>query len=188
MKIIEQVGMIDSKPCTTPVDTSSKLSSDTSNHVSDPMHYRNLIDALKYLTFTRPNISYAVQQTCLHMHDPWETPMTALKCIMRYLHDTLNFGLLLRRSSTFEHVVYSDADWARCSDTRRSTFGFVVFLGDNLVSWSSNAEAGYQAVVNGVAETCWFRPLLMELDSPLSHITLIYCDNISGVYLASNPV
>jgi hypothetical protein len=114
--------------------------------------------------------------------------MTALKCIMRYLHDTLNFGLLLRRSSIFEHVVYSDADWARCSDTHRSTFGFSVFLGDNLVSWSSNAEAGYQAVVNGVAETCWFRPLLMELDSPLSHITLIYCDNVSTVYLAFNPV
>jgi hypothetical protein len=72
-----------------------------------------------------------------------------------------------------------------------------VFLGDNLVSWfskrqntvsRSSAEAEYQAVANGVGETCWLHQLLMELHSPLSCITLVYCDNVSVVYLSSNPV
>jgi hypothetical protein len=68
------------------------------------------------------------------MHDLREPHMTALKCILRYLQGSLDFGLLLHRSSTSELVVYSYIDWAGFPDTRRSTFGYAVFLGDNLVS------------------------------------------------------
>jgi hypothetical protein len=72
-----------------------------------------------------------------------------------------------------------------------------VFLGDNLVSWSSkrqttisrsSAEAEYRAVANGVAEACWLRQLLGELRCPLRRDAIIYCDNISAVYLSTNPV
>jgi len=72
-----------------------------------------------------------------------------------------------------------------------------VFLGDNLISWSSkrqntvsrsNAEAEYRAVANVVAEASWLRQLLSELHSPLRRATLVYCDNISAVYMTSNPV
>jgi hypothetical protein len=150
-----------------------------------------LVEALQYLTFTRPDISYAVQQVCLHMHDPREPHLTAAKRILRYLQGTLDYGLLLRCASPSKLVVYTDIDWAGCPDTRRSTSGYVVFLGDNLVSWSSkrqtvvfcsSAEAEYRAV----AEACWLRQLLQELHSPLSRATLVYCDNVSVVY--SNPV
>jgi hypothetical protein len=123
--------------------------------------------------------------------------MTDLKCIRHYLQGTMDFGLLLHQSSTSELVVYSDADWVECLDPRRSTSGYAVFLGDNLVSWSSkrqntvshsSTEAEYQVVTNGIAEACWLCQLLMELHSPLSHSTLVYCDNVSIVYLASNPI
>jgi hypothetical protein len=70
------------------------------------------------------------------MHDPRETHLTALKCLLRYLRGTVDYGLLLHRSSA-ELVVYIDADWTGCPDTRCSTSGYVVFLGGNLVSWSS---------------------------------------------------
>jgi hypothetical protein len=72
-----------------------------------------------------------------------------------------------------------------------------VFLGDNLVSWSakrqivvsrSSAEAEYHAVANGVAKATWLHQLLLELQSPPSRYTLVYCDNISVVYLSNNPV
>jgi hypothetical protein len=88
---------------------------------------------LQYLTFTRPDIAYAVQQVCLHMHDPWESHLTAMKHILCYLQGTPDYGLL-RRSRSTDLVVYTDADWAGCLDTRRSTSGYAVFLGDNLVS------------------------------------------------------
>jgi hypothetical protein len=71
------------------------------------------------------------------MHDPREPHLTAMKRIPWYLRGTLDFELLLRRSSTMELHVYTDADWAGCSDTRRSISGYDVFLGDSLVSWSS---------------------------------------------------
>jgi hypothetical protein len=123
--------------------------------------------------------------------------MTALKHILRYVEGTLDFGLLLRRSSTSKLVVYSDIDLAGCRDTHRSTSGYAVFLGHNLISWSSkhqstvsrsSAEAEYWVLANGVAETSWLCQLLMELQSLLTRNTLIYCDNVSVVYLASNSV
>jgi hypothetical protein len=69
MEIFERAGMVDCKPCTTLVNTSSKLSCDTGDPVSNPTHYRSLVRALQYLTFTRLDISYVVQQVCLHMHN-----------------------------------------------------------------------------------------------------------------------
>jgi hypothetical protein len=194
--VLDRAGMADCKPCATPVDTQGKLSA-IGPPVADPTGYRSLAGALQYLLFTRPDIAYAVQQVCLHMHDPREPHLTALKRILRYLRGTLDFGLLLRQSSTTELRVYTDADWAGCPDTRRSTSGYAVFLGDNLISWSSkrqpvvsrsSAEAEYRAVANGVAEAAWLRQLLHELHSPLTTSTLVFCDNVSAVYLSTNPV
>jgi len=74
------------------------------------------------------------------MHAPREPHLSAMKRILRYLRSTLDHGLLLRPSSPSELVVYTNADWAGCPDTRKSTSGFVVFLGSNLVSWSSKRQ------------------------------------------------
>jgi len=75
--------------------------------VADPTAFRSLAGALQYLTFTRPDISYAVQQICLHMHDPRETHLTMLKRTLRYLRGTLDFGLLLRHSASTDLAVYT---------------------------------------------------------------------------------
>ncbi|GJW37768.1 ribonuclease H-like domain-containing protein [Tanacetum coccineum] len=110
---------------------------------------------------------------------------------------TLDFGLHLYASSTTSLVGYTDVDWAGCPSTRMSTSGYCVFLGDNLLSWSakqqhtlsrSSAEAEYRGVANVVAETAWLRNLLRELHSPLSTATLVYCDNVSAVYMSANVV
>jgi hypothetical protein len=196
LDILDHAGMSECKPCSTPVDTHSKLSCDGAP-VADPSHYRSLAGALQYLTFTRPDIAYAVQQICLFMHDPPEPHLAAVKRILRYIRGMLDFGLTLHRTSPSDLVVYLDADWAGCPDTRRSTSGYGVFLGDNLISWSSkqqrtisrsSAKPEYRAVANGVAEACWWRQLLMELHSPSRRATIVYCDNISAVYLSTNPV
>nr|GEX12564.1 ribonuclease H-like domain-containing protein [Tanacetum cinerariifolium] len=100
-------------------------------------------------------------------------------------------------SATTSFVGYTDVDWAGCPSTRRSTSGYCVFLGDNLLSWSSkrqhtisrsSAEAEYRGVANVVAETTWLHNLLRELHYPLSTATLVYCDNVSTIYLSANPV
>ncbi|GJQ94001.1 ribonuclease H-like domain-containing protein [Tanacetum coccineum] len=188
--------MVTCNPCRTPIDTESKLGAD-GDPVSDLTLYRSLAGSLQYLIFTRPDISYAVQQVCLYMHDPREPHFSALKRILRYVQGTLDYGLQLFSSSTLDLVAYSDADWAGCPTTRRSKSGYCVFLGNNLLSWYSkrqptlflsSAEAEYRGVANVVAETCWLRNLLRELHTPLSSATLVYCDNVSAVYLSCNPV
>ncbi|GKB60374.1 ribonuclease H-like domain-containing protein [Tanacetum coccineum] len=152
---------------------------------------------LHYLTFTRPDLSYAVQHVCLYMHDPREPHFAALKRILRYVRGTMDFGLQLYASATTSLVGYTDADWASCPSTRRSTSGYCVFLGDNLLSWSakrqhtisrSSAEAKYHGVANVVEETTWLRNLLRDLHSPLSTATLVYCDNVSAIYMSANLV
>ncbi|GJX94196.1 ribonuclease H-like domain-containing protein, partial [Tanacetum coccineum] len=164
-EILERAHMVNCNPSRTPVDTKSKLEADA-DPISDSTLYRSLAGSLQYLTFTRPDISYAVQQVCVYMHDPREPHFSALKRILRYVKGTLDYG-------------------------------YYVFLGNNLLSWSSkrqptlshsSAEAEYRGVANAVAETCWLRNLLRELHTPLSFATLVYCDNVSAVYLSCNPV
>ncbi|WZZ63764.1 hypothetical protein YC2023_075134 [Brassica napus] len=157
-------------PCNTRVDTKSKLATEAGKPVADPTLYRSLAGALQYLTFTRPDISFT---------------------------GTISLGLLLYQSSEARLITYSDADWAGCPTTRRSTSGYCVFLGENLISWSSkrqpvvsrsSAEAEYRGVANAVSETTWLRKLLLEMDIPIHKATIVYCDNISAIYLSSNPV
>ncbi|GJT50735.1 ribonuclease H-like domain-containing protein [Tanacetum coccineum] len=195
-QLLERAHMVNCNPSRTPIGTDSKLGPD-GVPVRDPTLYLSLAGGLQYLIFTRPDLSYAVQQVCLYMHDPREPHFAALKCIMRYVQGTLELGLQLYASATTSLVGYTDADWAGCPSTRRSTSGYCVFLGDNLLSWSakrqhtisrSSAEAEYRGVANVVAETAWIRNLLRELHSPLLTATLVYCDNVSAVYMSANPV
>ena len=116
------------------------------------------------------------------MHDPREPHLAALKRILRYVRGTLDLGLLLQPSTTAELTVYSNADWAGCPNMRKSTLGYAVFLGSNLVSWSSkrqnmvslsSAEAEYHAVANVVAEVTWLHQLLLELHAPPLRASLV---------------
>ncbi|GKA01988.1 ribonuclease H-like domain-containing protein [Tanacetum coccineum] len=104
------------------------------------------------------------------MHDPREPHLNVMKRVLRYLRGTTDLGLQLIRSTTSQLIAYSDADWVGCSATRQSTFGYYVFLGDNLLTWSSkrqdtlshsSAEAKYRGVANVIAETFWIRNLLL---------------------------
>ena len=134
---------------------------------------------------------------CLHMHSPPESYWTLVKHILRYIRDTMTLGLTLTTSTSIDMVAYSDADWAGCPYTRRSTSGYCIYLGDSLVSWSSkrqptvshsSAEAEYRAVANAVAECCWLHHFLHELQRPLHTAIVVFCDNVSAVYMACDPV
>ena len=189
--------MYSCKPTMTPVDTKSKLSATSSTPYADTSHYCNLPGALQYLTFTRSNISYIVQQIFLFMHNPMEEHMHALEWIIRYIQGILNYGLHLYPSSTTTLHSYTVDNWDGCQDTRHSTSSYCVFLGDNLIPWSfkqqatssqSSAEVEYRGVMNVVSKSCWLRNLLLELHCPIQKATLVYCDNVSGIYLSGNLI
>ncbi|GJZ39124.1 ribonuclease H-like domain-containing protein [Tanacetum coccineum] len=171
-EILERAHMQNCNSCRTPVDTESKLGSN-GDPVSDPTLYRNLAGALQYLTFSRPDLSYAIQHVCLYMHYPRESHFTALKCILRYVRGTLYYRVHIHVSSTAQLTTYTDVDWAGCPVTGWST---------------SSAEAEYRGIANIVAETAWICNLLCELNTPLFTATLVYCDNVSAVYMSVNTV
>jgi hypothetical protein len=202
--ILERAGMSDCKPCSTSVDTCVKLTSD-GTLVSDVTQYHGIAGALRYLTLTHLNIAYAVQQVYLYMHDPLEPRLTLVKRILRRIQGTLDYSLHLYCSSVIDLIAYSIADWVSCPNTRRvgcpdtrhSTSGYGIFLDDNLVSWSSkwqhtishsSAKTKYRGVANVIAEASWLCQLLEELHSPPHRATIVYYDNISVVYLSTNPV
>lgn len=196
--LLERAGMSNCKSVATPADMKPKQSITDGQPVcaADAFFYRSMAGALQYLTVTRPDIAYAVQQLCLHMHAPHDVHATMLKRVLPYIRGTPSIGVHLRASQTLSLTAYSDADWAGCPDTRRSTSGFCVFLGDALVSWSSkrqstvsrsSAEAEYHGVANAVAECSWLRSLLGELGCPVGSATIVFCD-VSAVYMSRNPV
>ena len=106
-EIIHRAKMETCKPVVTPVDTKSKLGALDGEPMSNPSLYQSLAGALKYLTFIRPDIAYAVQQVCLFMHVPREPHLNALKRIIRYIKGTSDYGLHLYRFAPTRLVSYS---------------------------------------------------------------------------------
>lgn len=131
------------------------------------------------------------------MHKPSKLHWQAVKRILRYLKHTVSHGLLLTRSNISTLEAFSDADWAGCLDDRKSTGGYCVFLGSNLISWSSkkhptvsrsSTEAEYKSVANATAELLWIQYLLQDLGVQHPSPPKLWCDNIGAKYLAANPV
>jgi histone deacetylase 1/2 len=142
-ELLAKVGMTQCTTCPTPMSSTEKLSLIDGNPLgsNDVTTYRSIVGALQYLTLTRPDLSYSVNKVCQFLHAPTTTHWTAVKRILRYIQGTLKVGLTFQKSSSSLLSAFSDADWAGCLDDRRSTGGFAVFFGPNLISWSARKQA-----------------------------------------------
>ncbi|KAM1465721.1 hypothetical protein COP2_045561 [Malus domestica] len=194
LDLLKKTDMVGVKPCSTPV-ASAKLDH-SGTLLSDPTFYRSIVGALQYLTWTRPDLAFAVNQVCQYMHSPRTIHLQAVKRILRYLKGTLDSGLCFTKGCQ-SLTAWSDADWAGCPIDRRSTSGYCVFLGPNLISWSakkqctvarSSTEAEYRSLAHTAAELSWVSKILHDISFPLLHTPAIFCDNKSAIALAFNPV
>ncbi|XP_019172669.1 PREDICTED: uncharacterized protein LOC109168070 [Ipomoea nil] len=194
--LLNRSGMVDCKPLTTPASVSQPVTPSDQPY-ENPTQYRCIVGALQYLTITRPDLAYAVNRLCQFMHSPTIDHWAMVKRVLRYIKGTLDYGLHLVASPTSTIHAYSDSGWAGCPIDRKSTSGYVVFLGSNLVSWLSrkqrtvarlSTEAEYKALADVAAEVTWVVSLLRELGLHAGQPSNLWCDNLGATYLCANPV
>ncbi|XP_068649013.1 secreted RxLR effector protein 161-like [Aristolochia californica] len=152
----------------------------------------SVVGSLQYLLFTRPDLAFLVNRVCQFMHAPCLSHWQSMKRILRYLKQTLDYGLALTPSRSPFLSALSDADWVGCPDDRKSTSGYCLFYGTNLIYWSSkkqttiarsSTEAKYKALAHATCELVWVQSLLSELGVFLSKSPVLYCDNLGATYL-----
>jgi hypothetical protein len=194
--LLQKFNMTTCKPCRTPFVSLSRLRKDDGVPLQDPTPFRSMVGGLQYLTFTRPDLAYAVNHICQFMHQPTDQHLVAAKRILRYVQGSLHHGLTFR-PGPLTLTAYTDSDWAGDPMDRRSTTGLIIFLGHNPITWQSkkqptvsrsSTEAEYRALANCTADLSWVRMVLQDLGVFLCHPPTIWCDNLSALALATNPV
>ncbi|PKU66764.1 Retrovirus-related Pol polyprotein from transposon TNT 1-94 [Dendrobium catenatum] len=194
--LLEQTNLQQCNSLSNPSSTKQPIQFKQDNTISDAVTYRKITGALQYLTIKRPDIAHATNTLSQHTHDPQPIHFHLLKCLLRYIRGTINFGLPITKSSMILRT-FSDADWAGDPITRKSTSGFCTFLGDTLVSWTvkkqhtvsrSSTEYEYRALAAATADTIWLKRLLADFNILHNTPIAVYCDNTSAIALANNPV
>ncbi|PKU79054.1 Retrovirus-related Pol polyprotein from transposon TNT 1-94 [Dendrobium catenatum] len=195
-KLLEDAGLSTCKPAPTPIAPASKHQLPNSQPFQDAFLYRRLAGALQYLSITRPDIAFAVNQVCQQMQTPTDHDFQQLKRILRYVKGTISYGLPIIAGDTNLRT-FANADWASDTTDRKSISGFCTFMGPNLISWSvkkqitvakSSTKAEYLTLSAATSDVLWLRRLADELQLPQKAPTTILCDNISAIAIAKNPV
>ena len=132
--LVKRFDLDSKKHTSTPMSSSAKLSRDATGTEVDPTLYRSIISSLLYLTASRLDIAFSVGVCARFQAAPKESHFIAVKRIIRYINGTSDYGIWYSRNSNECLAGYSDTDWARCIDDRKSTSGGCFYLGNNLVS------------------------------------------------------
>jgi hypothetical protein len=116
---------------------------------------------------------------------------------IRYLKNAPGQGLFYPAACDLQLKAFCDSDWAGCIESRKSTTGFCIFLGDSLVSWKSkkqstvsrsSAEDEYRSMASTSCELVWILSLLRDLTVFHSQPALMFCDSSAALHIAANPV
>ncbi|KAF5460488.1 hypothetical protein F2P56_020352 [Juglans regia] len=197
LDILAETGLLASKPSHLPMEPNLKLRKDEGEIFNDPSMYCKLVGKLLYHTNTRSDLSQSMHLLSQFMEAPRVPHYNAVLKIIRYMKGTPGQGLFFPVDSKLELNAYCDASWASCPDTRRSTTGFCVIIGNSLVSWKSkkqttvsrsSAESEYRAMAVVVCELTWLRYFLTDLRIIISKPATLYCDNLATIHMAANPV
>ena len=133
--ILKRMNMDTSKPTETPCSSSSYITIPNDVCANNVTRYQSVVGALQYVTLTLLYISFEVNKACQKLHQSTSQDWSDLKHLLRYLKGIILFGLLFSRKSEQFISTYSDSDWAGSTIDRRSTGGYLVYLGSNLISW-----------------------------------------------------
>ncbi|GKV07267.1 hypothetical protein SLEP1_g19063 [Rubroshorea leprosula] len=196
-ELLRRFHMHNCNPARTPVEVGTKLFKEGYDVRVNPTFFKQLVGSLRYLTCTRPDISYGVGLISKFMEFPRQSHLQVAKRIMRYLKGTFDHGLFYSSSSNCALVGYSDSDWGGDLDDRKSTTGYCFNFGSTACSWSSKkqsivalstCEVEYVAVASSACQAIWLQSLKNQVRVPIEEPMKIFVDNISAINLAKNPV
>nr|GEU64318.1 hypothetical protein [Tanacetum cinerariifolium] len=194
LEILKKYGIESCDPAGTPMEIKDKLDLDQNGTPVDATKYHSMIGTLMYLTSSRPDIVHATCLCARYQAKLTEKHLKEVKRIVCYLWGTVNTGLWYTKDYSFKLTRFSDADYAGCKDTFKSTFGGAQFLGEKLVSLSSKkhdcmtlsiAEAEYVSLSACCAQILWMRTQLTNYGFHYNKIP-IYCDSKSAIAISCN--
>lgn len=195
-RVLEKFNMGEAKPIQIPADPGVRLQRAEDSSGAENYPYREAVGSLIFLaTVSRPDIAFGVNYVSRYLNKWSDEHVKAVKRIFRYLKGSVNLSITYRRINDVNLIGYSDADYAGCLDTRKSTSGFVFLLNGSPVTWStqkqsvvaqSTTEAEYIALALATKEALWLRALLDELGFH-QYSTRINVDNQSAIRLSKNP-
>ena len=197
LDVLAEVGLLKCKLADIPIVQIHKLGEYVDQVPTDKQRYQRLVGKLIYLSYTRPDIAYAVSVVSQFMHCPSEDNIDAVMRILRYLKSSPGKGLMLSKNGHLNVTGYTDANWAGNITDRKSTAGYFTFVGGNLVTWRSkkqkvvalsSAEAKFWGMVKGICELLWLKKLLAEVGVAPSFEMNLFCDNKAAIAISHNPV
>ena len=175
--IIQELGLSQSKGLTTPGVDDPANDNETELIGERLTHYRSLAARANYLAMDRPDLQFPVKELCRHMSRPTEGAWNRLLRVGKYLAHRPRLVLDYNWQGPEDTMtVYSDANWAGCVKTRKSTSGGVIKIGDHLVrTWSktqanialSSAESEFYATLKACQESLGMSALANELNLKL---------------------
>lgn len=197
-KLLDKSGMANCNPCRYPMEYKLQLDKDEGGELVDATEYRSTVGGLRYLTHTRPDISFAVGVVSRFMGTPTVKHNQAVKHILRYVKGTIDFGLVYKYERNEKILLgFSDSDLAGDVVDRRSTGGMCFYLNKSLVSWTSqkqrvvalsSCEAEYMAATTAACQSIWLQGLLEEITGKEIGPVTLHVDNKSAIELMKNPV
>lgn len=143
------------------------------------LHFTKVLWVVCNTSLTRPDIVFLINFVCQFMHEPTMGHYQAVRCILHYIIGILQYGMNINSQSTLDLYPFSDADWAGCPLTRRSTTGCCTFLGANCLSWCAKKQP---------TELTWLTYLLRHVGLMLTKPPILHCDNLSALHMIVNPV
>ncbi|KAA3475180.1 Retrovirus-related Pol polyprotein from transposon TNT 1-94 [Gossypium australe] len=179
-EILHKTGMVGAAVTPTPTVSTPKLvASDDSQPFANGHLYRSTVRMLQYMCITRPDLSFCVNKLSQYMSSSSDTHWRAVKRVLPYLIGTMEHGLLFSQGQF-----------------KRSTTGYVIYLGSNPIAWCSkkqavvfrsSSEVEYRSLANCVSELLWVKQLLEEVGISMEHAPVVWCDNTSIVSMSANP-
>ncbi|XP_068337720.1 uncharacterized mitochondrial protein AtMg00810-like [Pyrus communis] len=195
--LLDKFDLKDCKSVATPLAVNEKLSKTDGSEQVDESLYRQIVGSLLYLTATKPNIMFAASLLARFMHGPTIKHMGTTKRVLRYIQDTLDYGIAYEKGKEAMLIGYCDSDWSGSDDDMKSMSGYAFNLGSGVFSWASvkqssvalsTAEAKYVSVAKATAQAIWLRFVLLDFGEEQVNATPILCDNTSATAITKNHV